>query len=54
MMLKVPKSVLGVGNLDEFWFKFADNSVKDGDAMQFWDQGDAAPAGKLCYQYLKK
>ncbi len=32
-------------------FKWADNSVDDGDVMGFWDKGDAAPDGRFSYRY---
>ena len=35
-------------------FKWADNSVDDGDIMGFWDKGDAAPDGRFCYRYTTK
>ncbi len=36
---------------DTFDFKWADNSVSDGDVMQFIDMGDAAPSERFNYRY---
>ena len=36
---------------DTFDFKWADNSVADGNVMQFLDQGDAAPNDRFNYRY---
>lgn len=35
----------------DFDFKWADNSVSDGDIMAFLDKGDAAPNGRFKYAY---
>ncbi len=49
LQIKVARSVM---NLDEtFDFKWADNSVADGDVMQFLDQGDTAPNDRFNYRY---
>ncbi len=49
LQIKVEKSLLGIGST--FDFKWADNSVTDGDVMGFTDLGDAAPDGRFCYRY---
>ena len=49
LQIKVEKSLLGIGST--FDFKWADNSVTDGDIMGFTDLGDAAPDGRFCYRY---
>lgn len=49
LQIKVPNSILNLAV--EFEFKWADNSVSDGDAMKFWDMGDTAPDGKANYLY---
>lgn len=53
MHIAIPKDVL---NTDEngFDFKWADNSVSDGDIMQFMDLGDAAPGGRFNYRFILK
>ena len=49
LQIKVSRSLLNLG--DTFDFKWADNSVVDGDIMQFLDQGDAAPNDRYNYRY---
>ncbi len=49
LQIKVAKSVMNLG--DTFDFKWADNSVVDGNVMQFLDQGDAAPNDRFNYRY---
>ena len=49
LQIKVARSVMNLG--DTFDFKWADNSVADGDVMQFLDQGDAAPNDRFNYRY---
>ena len=46
--LKVPRALVRVKNT--FDFKWADNSVDDGDIMKFYDRGDTAPDGRFCYR----
>jgi hypothetical protein len=46
--LKVPRALVRLN--DTFDFKWADNSVDDGDIMKFYDMGDAAPDGRFCYR----
>ena len=49
IQIKIPRSVLPLG--ETFDFKWADNSVDDGDVMKFLDRGDAAPSGRFKYRY---
>ncbi len=53
LQIKVAKSLIGFDgeNLD---FKWADNSVNDGDVMKFIDMGDTAPDNRFCYRYTLK
>lgn len=53
--LKIPKKVLGIKS-DTFTidFKWDDNSVWDGNPMQWLDQGDTAPNARFRYRYIKK
>ena len=46
--LKVPRALLRVK--DVFDFKWADNSVDDGDVMKFYDTGDTAPDGRFSFR----
>ena len=49
LQIKVARSVMNLG--DTFDFKWADNSVVDGDVMQFLDMGDTAPNDRFNYRY---
>ena len=49
LQIKIARSVMNLG--DTFDFKWADNSVSDGDVMQFLDLGDAAPNDRFNYRY---
>ncbi len=51
--IRVSKSILGVENGTEvsFNFKWADNSVTDGDVMKFMELGDAAPDDRFAFAY---
>ena len=51
MQIKVSKSLLNIK--DEFHFKWADNSVIDGNIMEFIDKGDVAPNDRFNYIYKK-
>ena len=49
LQIKIARSVMSLG--ETFDFKWADNSVVDGNVMQFLDQGDAAPNDRFNYRY---
>lgn len=49
--IKVPKSLLGISGEPDFEFKWSDNMQNDGDVMDFWLNGDAAPSGRGSYWY---
>ncbi len=49
LQIKIARSVMNLG--ETFDFKWADNSVVDGDVMQFLDQGDTAPNDRFNYRY---
>ena len=49
LQIKISRSIMNLG--DTFDFKWADNSVVDGDVMQFLDQGDTAPNDRFNYRY---
>ncbi len=51
IVIKLKKTLINTSNGSEFYFKWADNSVNDGDIMGFLDKGDAAPDGRFCYHY---
>jgi len=50
--LKVDRSLLNIeGKKLDFEFKWSDNSVSDGNIMDFYVHGDAAPDGRFNYVY---
>jgi hypothetical protein len=49
--IKVPKAMLGISGEPDFEFKWSDNMQNDGDVMDFWLNGDAAPTGRGSYHY---
>ncbi len=52
MAIRLPKSLLGLaGKLDAMTFKWADNSVENGDPMAFMDLGDTAPDNRFAFSY---
>ncbi len=53
MAIRVSKDILGLsGKTEKMIFKWADNSVENGDPMGFMDLGDAAPDHRFGYVYL--
>ena len=52
LQIKIPRSMLGIGSgAFTVNFKWSDNMQKDGDIMDFYVSGDAAPGGRFKYQY---
>lgn len=53
MTIRLSKDLLGIsGKLEQMIFKWADNSVKNGDPMAFMDLGDTAPDNRFGYAYV--
>ena len=53
MAIRLSKELLGVsGKVERMVFKWADNSVKDGDPMAFMDLGDTAPDNRFGFAYV--
>ncbi len=53
MTVKLSKSLIGVdGTLKDMKFKWADNSVDNGDLMAFMDLGDTAPDNRFSFAYV--
>ncbi len=53
MTLRLSKELIGVsGKLDKMIFKWADNSVYNGDPLAFMDLGDTAPDNRFGFTYL--
>jgi len=49
--IKVPRSMLGVKDDLDFEFKWSDNMQRENDVMDFWVNGDVAPAGRSNFHY---
>lgn len=53
MAIRLSKEIIGVeGKLSEMIFKWADNSVYNGDPMAFMDLGDTAPDNRFGFAYI--
>ena len=53
MTVRLSKELLDInGRLERMVFKWADNSVKNGDPMAFMDLGDTAPDNRFGYAYI--
>ncbi len=53
MTVRLSKELLGIsGKLEKMIFKWADNSVSNGDPMTFMDLGDTAPDNRFGYTYI--
>ncbi len=54
LIIKVPNKLIGLGKVKvKFDFKWADNSVTDGEIMDFYDKGDCAPDGRFNFRYTE-
>jgi len=53
MQVKVPKTLLGINGKLDFEFKWSDN-MQNIDIMDFYENGDTAPLGRLNYRYIEK
>ncbi|MBQ1699542.1 MAG: hypothetical protein II029_03635, partial [Bacteroidales bacterium] len=51
LVVRIPRSVLGIGAKVDFEFKWNDNMQKEGDIMDFYVSGDTAPGGRFNYVY---
>jgi hypothetical protein len=56
LALRIKRSVLGLQNSSDldFEFKWSDNSITDGNIMDFYINGDAAPGGRFNFVYTTK
>ena len=53
MYVTVPKSMIGVSSSDfTVDFKWSDNTLSNGDIMNFYLYGDTAPTGRFRYRYV--
>jgi hypothetical protein len=51
MELQIPRALLGMNAALNFEFKWSDNMQHEGDIMDFYLHGDAAPAGRFNFIY---
>lgn len=53
LQFAIPRSALGLDGTDEvrFNFKWSDNMQKDGDIMDFYQNGDVAPGGRFTFVF---
>jgi len=55
LILRIPRKALGLDTKAfGLWFKWADNNIADGDIMEVYTDGDAAPGGRFMYCYFGK
>jgi len=53
--VKIPRAAVGLDTPDfKLWFKWADNNIHDGDIMDVYNDGDAAPGGRFMFYYHGK
>lgn len=52
--LKIAKSKLDVTGVIDFEFKWTDNMLQKNNIMDFWINGDAAPAGRFNFHYKER
>ena len=52
LAIAIPRSLLGIGAGDvDIEFKWNDNMQREGDIMDFYQNGDTAPGGRFNYVY---
>ncbi len=54
MEIKIPRQLLNMEKGIDFEFKWSDNMQEEGDVMDFYLNGDAAPLGRFNYHYFTK
>ncbi len=53
LMISVPRGLIGVNGVVDIEFKWNDNMRVKGDIMDFYRNGDTAPAGRFAYHYTE-
>jgi hypothetical protein len=51
MEIKIPRAMLGMTGKLDFEFKWSDNLQQEGDVMDFYLSGDAAPIARYNFLY---
>lgn len=49
--VKISKKLLGISNNADLEFKWSDSMQEKGNIMDFWVNGDVAPAGRFNYRF---
>ena len=53
--IQIPRELLGQkGKKIDLRFKWADNSPEEGEVLDFYHRGDAAPDGRFVYRYFER
>jgi hypothetical protein len=51
LVLRIPRAALGMNGKLDFEFKWVDNMQDEGNVMDFYVSGDAAPGGRFNYVF---
>jgi len=54
MLLKIPRSVIGMENTNTFYFKVADTVKESDNMMSYYTTGSVFPVGRYSYSYTGK
>lgn len=54
LQVKIPRKMLGLEKEVTFNFKWCDNNLRDGDIMELYTEGSAAPGGRFVFQFTNK
>ena len=54
MQVKVPRQMLGMEDSVTFNFKWCDNNLVNGDIMDVYTDGSAAPGGRFVFQFMSE
>ncbi len=54
LMLEIPKEILGIKGATDIEFKWHDNGIADGNILDFYENGDAAPVGRFNYRFVEE
>jgi len=54
MLLKIPRSVIGMENTNTFYFKVADTVKESDNMMSYYTSGSVFPVGRYSYSYTGK
>ena len=52
LVIRISKEALGLNEPMDISFKWSDNMQEDGNAFEWWTNGDTAPIGRYAYRYV--